>query len=224
MGNALIAVEDLAYSYCGREQLFSGVEFSLSAGERLAVLGDNGVGKTTLLSLLVGLRKARSGTISAFGELCCEEKDFAQVRKRVGYVFQDPDDQLFCPTVLEDLCFGPINLGVSPSEAIEQSHAMLAELGIAHLADKIAYQLSGGQKRLVTLAAVLVMRPDVLLLDEPTNALDSSARARLLDTLLSLPQAMILVSHDMAFVESLATRTATLLRDGLVRPPHPVVA
>jgi len=183
--DALIAVDDLGYSYCGREHLFESVSFSLHAGERLAVLGDNGVGKTTLLSLLVGLRKPRSGSITAFGQCCVSEADFVAVRKRVGYVFQDPDDQLFCPTVLEDLCFGPINLGMSEAQALEA---------------------------------------DVLLLDEPTNALDARARERLLATLLELPQAMVVVSHDTGFVESLATRSCTLQPAGLMAPLQPVVA
>ncbi len=224
MVDALISVDDLGYSYCGRQHLFHGVSFALHAGERLAVLGDNGVGKTTLLSLLVGLRKARSGSITAFGTRCESEAEFVAVRKRVGYVFQDPDDQLFCPTVLEDLCFGPINLGMSEAEAVDVSRAMLEQLGIASLADKVSFQLSGGQKRIVTLASVLVMQPDVLLLDEPTNALDAHARERLLSTLLELPQAMIVVSHDKDFVESLATRSCTLQPAGLMAPLRPVVA
>lgn len=224
MVDALISVDDLGYSYCGRDAVFSGVHFTLHAGERVAVLGDNGAGKTTLLSLLIGLRKPRTGTITAFGTRCETEADFIAVRKRVGYVFQDPDDQLFCPTVLEDLCFGPINLGQSEAEAIAVSRAMLDQLGIASLADKVSFQLSGGQKRMVTLASVLVMQPEVLLLDEPTNALDARARSRLLETLLALPQAMVVVSHDTDFVEALATRTCTLQPGGLMTPLQPVVA
>ncbi len=212
---ALIALEGLGFGYCGREALFRDVSLTLDAGERVAVLGENGVGKTTLLHVIMGLRVARSGRVCGFGESYQSEDDFMRLRQRVGYVFQDPDDQLFCPTVIEDLCFGPLNLGHSHEQALQQAEDILARLEIAHLRDRVSHQLSGGQKRLVTLASVLVMQPEVLLLDEPSNALDRGSRERLIETLLALPQAMILVSHDDDLVDRLATRRVRLASDGL---------
>jgi len=134
-----------------------------------------------------------------FGEARSQEADFHEVRRRVGLVFQDADDQLFCPTVVEDIAFGPLNLGKSKSEALEIVDRLLVDLHLTHLRDRITHKLSGGEKRLVTLATVLAMDPEVLLLDEPTNALDPENEARLVEILLSLPQAILLVSHSAEF-------------------------
>ena len=128
-------------------------------------------------------------------------------------LFQDPDDQLFCPTVLEDVTFGPLNQGRNMNEAMEIAQSVLSTLGLSGFEQRITYRLSGGEKRLVSLATVLAMEPEVLLLDEPTNGLDDETQQRLLEHLQSLPQAMVFVSHDRTFVEQLATR-AVLLQDG----------
>ena len=208
--NTLIKVTGLTYRYPRRGVVLDAVDFSLHAGERVALTGPNGAGKTTLLHLLVGLKKPKAGEVWAFGEPRTEEKQFVEVRARAGFLFQDPDDQLFCPTVLEDVAFGPLNLGKTREQALHIASDTLAALGMAGFEERITHQLSGGEKRMITLASVLAMEPDVLLLDEPSNALDTQARKRLIDTLLELPQAMIIISHDQDFIDQLATREVRL--------------
>ena len=203
-------VTGLSYRYPRRGVVLDQVDFELKRGERVALKGPNGAGKTTFLHLLVGLKKPKTGQIWAFGQTRNDEKEFVEVRARAGFLFQDPDDQLFCPTVLEDVAFGPLNLGKSRTEALQIAKDTLTSLGMAGFEERITHQLSGGEKRMITLAAVLAMEPDVLLLDEPSNALDVKARQRLIDTLLSLPQAMVIVSHDADFVDQLSTRELRL--------------
>ncbi len=216
--SVLLQTRGLTYRYPRREPVLDKVDFALHKGDRLALTGANGAGKTTLFHLLVGLKKAKAGEIIAFGQTRRQEADFVEVRARAGFLFQDPDDQLFCPTVLEDVAFGPLNLGKSQSEAIAIAQQTLADLGMAGFDDRITYQLSGGEKRMITLACVLAMSPDVLLLDEPTNALDSQARQRLIDTLQGLPQAMIIISHDDDFLAQLANRRLRLESGKLTDP------
>jgi cobalt/nickel transport system ATP-binding protein len=179
----------------------------------LVIEGPNGAGKTTLLHLVVGLLRPAAGRIVAFGRERRQERDFHEVRARAGLLFQDADDQLFCPTVLEDVAFGPINLGRTPAQAREIAEATLVAVGLDGFGPRITHRLSGGEKRLATLACVLAMRPDALLLDEPTTGLDERAEAALTRLLLDLPQAMLIVSHDRAFRDRLATRRVKL-RDG----------
>lgn len=206
----LIEINNLSYAYPRRGQVLNNINFALKQGERVVIQGDNGAGKTTLLHLIVGLKKAKLGEIIGFGENCKTEKQFNNLRAKAGLLFQDPDDQLFCPTVLEDLMFGPLNLGFSKQQSIDMSLATLELLGLSGFESRITHQLSGGEKRMVTLASVLVMAPEVLILDEPTNALDEKAKKRLLTVLKTLPQAMIIISHDKVFAQALATRTLKL--------------
>ena len=208
--DSFFKVTGLSYRYPRRGVVLDQVDFELKRGERVALTGPNGAGKTTFLHLLVGLKKPKTGQIWAFGKTRNDEKEFVEVRARAGFLFQDPDDQLFCPTVLEDVAFGPLNLGKSRTEALQIAKDTLASLGMAGFEERITHQLSGGEKRMITLAAVLAMEPDVLLLDEPSNALDVKARQRLIDTLLSLPQAMVIVSHDADLVDQLSTRELRL--------------
>lgn len=211
----LFEAEGLHFAYPGRPPVLAGASFALAGGERLCVTGPNGAGKSTLLHLLVGLLKPTAGSIRAFGAERRRESDFHEVRRRAGYVFQDPDDQLFCPTVAEDVAFGPFNLGKPRAEVMAIVDAVLGRLRLNPLRDRVTHTLSGGEKRLVSLAAVLAMEPDVLLLDEPTNALDEATTERLVEILLGLPQAMIVVSHDPVFRRRVATREV-FLRDGVV--------
>ena len=221
---ALIETRDLFYRYPRRGVVLDKVDFTLYPGERVALTGANGAGKTTFLHLLVGLKKAKGGEIHAFGQPRKEEKDFVEVRAKAGFLFQDPDDQLFCPTVLEDVAFGPLNLGRSRTDAINIARDTLASLGMEGFEERITHQLSGGEKRMITLAAVLAMDPDVLLLDEPSNALDRDARQRLLDTLKALPHAMIIISHDDDFLAQLATRRMCLVDAQLIEEAEATVA
>ncbi|MDD7911015.1 ABC transporter ATP-binding protein [Pseudovibrio exalbescens] len=212
----LFDLKDLRFAYSGRAPVLNGTSLTLAPGERLALIGANGAGKSTLLRLLVGLHHPQGGTITAFGRERREEADFHEVRCKAGYMFQDPDDQLFCPTVLEDIAFGPLNLGASKAEAVAIAEEILSNLHLSHLRDAITYKLSGGEKRLVALASVLAMKPEVLLLDEPTNDLDEANEARLLEILLGLPQAMIVISHNAGFRDQLATRRLHL-KDGILK-------
>ncbi|MCW5700435.1 MAG: ABC transporter ATP-binding protein [Rhodospirillales bacterium] len=209
----MFRLNDVCYAYEPHRPVLNNVNLILAPGERLAVRGGNGAGKTTLLHLMVGLLKPVSGTVVAFGKARHTEADFREVRARAGLLFQDPDDQLFCPTVAEDVAFGPLNLGKSRDETRTIVERTLASLGLDGFEDRITHKLSGGEKRLVSLATVLAMDPDVLLLDEPTNALDEQAEARLLEILLGLPQAMVIICHDNRFRDSLANRSV-VLKDG----------
>jgi len=202
------------FAHDGRSVL-RGVDCRLHAGDRLALLGANGAGKTTLLHLLVGLIRPDAGEVVAFGRPCRHEADFVPMRARVGLLFQHSDDQLFCPTVLDDVAFGPLNLGRPPSEARAVAEATLAALGLDGFAGRVTYRLSSGEKRLVALATVLAMEPEVLLLDEPTNGLDEATEARLITHLAGLEQAMVIVSHDRRFLGQLVNRAA-VLRDGVL--------
>lgn len=209
----LIELKDICFAYPGQAPVLDGASLTLSAGQRLSLTGPNGAGKSTLLRITLGLQKPTSGTVSVFGQARSQEADFHEVRRRVGLVFQDADDQLFCPTVAEDIAFGPLNLGKSRDEALAIVDRVLSDLELMHLKNRITHKLSGGEKRLVTLATVLAMDPEALLLDEPTNALDTKNETRLLEILQALPQAILLVSHSPAFREALAPDQLDL-RDG----------
>lgn len=217
---ALIELRGIEFGFPNHPPILRGADMVLEPGERLCLTGHNGAGKSTLLRIIVGLLRPASGRVVAFGAERRDESDFHDVRRRAGLVFQDPDDQLFCPTVAEDVAFGPLNLGASRDEAVGIVDRVLERLDLMHLRDRITHKLSGGEKRLVTLATVLAMEPDVLLLDEPTNALDERNEARLTEVLLSLPQAMVIVSHDPHFRRRLGTRTLRL-QDGRLAAPDP---
>lgn len=216
----LFDLSGIRFGYPGHPPVLDDAGFSLATGERLCITGHNGAGKSTLLKIMVGLLKPSSGSVIAFGSERVQEKDFLEVRRRAGLVFQDADDQLFCPTVAEDIAFGPLNLGKSRDEALAIVEDVLTRLDLMRFRDRVTHRLSGGEKRLVTLASVLAMEPDVLLLDEPTNALDEANEARLTEILLSLPQAMVVVSHDPHFRRKISTRRLHLT-DGRLADPEP---
>jgi len=212
---ALIELRDVTIARAGATVL-SGVDLTLERGERLALIGPNGAGKTTLLRSIVGLEPAGGGSIRLFGEDCTTERQFRKARPRIGFLFQDSDDQLFCPTVIEDVAFGPLNMGCTMAVARERGIAALEGLGIGHLAERISHRLSGGEKRLVCLAGLFAMQPDVLMLDEPTNGVDVDNGLRLRQALHDFPGAMVLVSHDTEFVDELATRAMVVRRGRLI--------
>ncbi len=210
MSTPLFRLEGIGFAYDAERPVLRDTGFTLRAGERVALVGPNGSGKTTLFLIMVGLRRPFAGTVEAFGRPRRSEKDFHEVRRRAGLLFQNSDDQLFCPTVLEDVSFGPLNLGKRPAEAREIAGETLDRLGLGGFGDRVTHTLSGGQKRLVALATILAMRPEVLLLDEPTNALDRATEERLVGILQTLPQAMVIVSHDERFLARLTTRHVRL--------------
>lgn len=213
MTEPLIKFSEVEFSYSPDRSVLNGCSFRLDPGQRIALIGANGSGKTTILHLIVGLLRPCRGNIEIFGKASREEADFQEVRRRVGLVFQDSDDQLFCPTVAEDVAFGPLNLGLGRDQVREIVSQTLAELGLAGYENRITYQLSSGEKRLVALATVLAMRPDVLLLDEPTNSLDDQSTQRLLEIFRRLPQSIILISHDREFRQQVTDHTL-MLRQG----------
>ena len=217
---ALIDLRDIRFGYPEHDEVLKGASLQLHPGERVCITGHNGAGKSTLLHILVGLLKPNAGVVSAFGREREAEDDFHEVRRLAGLVFQDPDDQLFCPTVVEDIAFGPLNMGKTRDEAMAIVDKVLDQLQLNALRDRITHKLSGGEKRMVTLAAVLAMEPEVLLLDEPTNAVDEPTTERLTEILLSLPQAMIVISHDPHFRHRIATRTVRM-NGGVLEEPKP---
>jgi cobalt/nickel transport system ATP-binding protein len=215
MAEELITFREVDFSYSPDRPVLSECSFRLDRGERIALAGANGSGKTTLLHLIVGLIKPCRGSIKAFGKQLIEESDFHEVRRRAGLLFQDSDDQLFCPTVAEDVAFGPLNLGLGRDQVRQVVSQTLNSLGLEGYENRITYRLSSGEKRLVALATVLAMQPEVLLLDEPTNSLDDQSAQRLLEILRGLPQAIILVSHDREFRRQLTQKTLTLIKGRL---------
>jgi cobalt/nickel transport system ATP-binding protein len=217
MSNALLNLHGVCFAYRPDRPVLQGLDLELAPGERLGLMGANGSGKTTLFHVIVGLLQPTAGEVEAFGQVRRSEHDFQEVRGRVGLLFQDPEDQLFCPTVAEDVAFGPLNLGLERDEAMAVVRDTLEELDLTGYEERITYRLSGGEKRLVSLAAVLAMRPDVLLLDEPANDLDEDHTERLLEILAGLPQAAVIVSHDRDLLRATTTRQVQLV-DGIVRP------
>lgn len=217
MSEPLLSLRDVAFAYAPQRPVLEGVTLDLSDGQRLGLTGGNGSGKTTLLHVIVGLLRPTAGEVVAFGKVRRAEADFIEVRRRAGLLFQDPEDQLFCPTVVEDVAFGPLNLGKTAAEAEAIATETLERIGLPGYEDRITYKLSGGEKRLVSLAAVLAMEPDVLLLDEPTNGLDEEHVARLLAILNDLPHAALVVSYHRDFLRASTTRAVRLV-DGRIQP------
>jgi cobalt/nickel transport system ATP-binding protein len=200
----VIDVRGLRYRYPDGTQALNGIDFHLDAGECVALLGANGSGKTTFVLHLNGLLEGE-GSVEVCG-LTVGRSTLDQVRARVGLVFQDSDEQLFMPTVLEDVAFGPANQGATPVEAAERARAMLERVGMSGAIHKAPYHLSAGEKRRVAIAGVLAMQPEILVLDEPTTFLDPPGQRELAKLLGGLPQAKLLVTHDVEFARALATR------------------
>ncbi|MBW1744202.1 MAG: ABC transporter ATP-binding protein [Deltaproteobacteria bacterium] len=196
----IINLRDVWFSYPGRAPILDRLNLSFYQGDRMGLMGPNGSGKTTLFHVIMGLLKPSSGKMEVFGRSVEEGKDFGEVRQRVGLLFQDADDQLFSPTVLEDVAFGPLNLGKSQDEAKAIARRTLESLGLTGFEERITYKLSGGEKRLVSLATVLAMEPEALLLDEPTTGLDEATEGRLVEILQGLDLSLILVSHNIDFL------------------------
>ncbi|MCP4747964.1 MAG: ABC transporter ATP-binding protein [Desulfobacteraceae bacterium] len=201
----IIELENISFAYPGRPAVLKDLTFSMYRQERIGLIAPNGCGKTTLFHIIMGLLFPQAGRLKLFGNHVNHERDFAEMRGRIGLLFQDADDQLFSPTVLEDVAFGPLNMGKSMDKAIEISRRILDKLGLKGFENRITFKLSGGEKRLVALATVLAMEPEVLLLDEPTSGLDDDTRTRLKDILNELDLSYILISHDFDFMSDVVS-------------------
>jgi len=211
----IICLRDLSFAYPGGRPVLRHCDFIMRKGDRIGLVAPNGSGKTTLFHIIMGLLSPSAGRMEIFGRPVKQEKDFVAVRQRIGMLFQDADDQLFSPTVLEDVAFGPLNMGKSKAEAVEISRRVLGNLGLDDFEGRITFKLSGGEKRLVALATVLAMQPEVLLLDEPTGGLDERTKQRLKDILLKLDLSYILISHEFEFMVDVVSAFFTL-QDGKI--------
>lgn len=207
--SAALEVRGLHFAYPDGPPILDDVSFGLEPGQRLALLGANGAGKSTLLLHLNGLLHPSDGHVAVDGIVVSDETE-REVRRRVGLVFQDPDDQLFLPTLLEDVAFGPLNRGDHPGAAERAARRQLETFGLLHAADRAAHHLSGGEKRLAALATALVLRPDILALDEPTASLDARARRRVADILRERTESLVIATHDLGLAHALCSRAIIL--------------
>jgi cobalt/nickel transport system ATP-binding protein len=216
-----IQVRGLRHRYPDGTQALDGIDFDLNEGECVALLGPNGSGKTTFALHLNGLLEGE-GSIEICG-MALSRRTAPEIRTKIGLVFQEADEQLFMPTVIEDVAFGPMNLGLTREQAGARAAKALEQVGMSALSHKAPYHLSAGEKRRVALAGVLAMNPAILVLDEPTTSLDPPAQRDLTKLLASLPQAKLLVTHDVGFAAALATR-AVFFEKGRVAGEGPVEA
>jgi len=219
MMSPLILVRGLRYQYDDGTRALHGVDFRLEHGETVALLGANGSGKTTFALHLNGLLSGQ-GTVEVCG-LPVTPENLVHVRRKIGLVFQDSESQLFMPTVLEDVAFGPLNHGLSPRKAEERAMAALEQVGMAGAAGRAPYHLSAGEKKRVAIAGILAVEPEILVLDEPTTFLDPPGQRALAQLLASLPQAKILITHDMRFARALCSR-AVFFSNGSIAAEGPV--
>jgi len=214
MSTPVLDVQGLAYAYPDGHQALYGVNLHVHRGERVALLGPNGAGKTTLVLHLNGILNAGAGTVNVSG-LSVEKKNLAEVRRRVGVVFQDPDDQLFMPSVRDDVAFGPANLGIKGAALDRTVKDALDKVGMADFIDRPPHHLSYGQRRRVAVATVLAMAPEILVLDEPSSNLDPASRRELADILRSLDVTVLMVTHDLPYALELCARSV-VLSDGVI--------
>ena len=219
-GPAPIKVSDLTVHYDDGTTALKDVTIDIAAGEQIALIGSNGAGKTSFLLSLVGVLRPDTGTIM-IGDVPVDKDHLLTIRRKVGLVFQNPDDQLFMPRIYDDVAFGPRNFGHTEEEVREKVETVLDTLGVPHLASRSSLKLSGGEKRICAIATVLVMQPRVMLLDEPAAFLDMNAKARLMELLKTLGQTRIIATHDPAFAAAVSDRVI-VLENGRIIDDGPV--
>lgn len=223
MSQPILAVHNLVYSYTNELDVLSEITFDIKAGNRVALMGATGSGKSTLLENLIGLKQPKSGKI-LINNIHVEPRNLPEVRRHIGFGFQDANDQLFMPTILEDITFGPRNYGVPNAIAIDKARLLLAEFGLEAFEKRSAHELSGGQRRLAALAAILALEPDILILDEPTTGLDPAWRRKLAQVLLNWQgKALLVASHDLHWLSRVTQRALVLYKgkiaiDGEIQP------
>jgi len=203
----------VSFAYPQGQRVLQDVNLSCFSGQKIGLFGPNGSGKTTLFHLITGLLAPCSGQILFHGQAMGSEKDFQALRREVGLVLQNAEDQLFHPTVLDDVAFGPLNLGLDIQQARQRALETLADLGLAGFEERLTHRLSGGEKKLVSLATILAMQPKVLLLDEPTTGLDLQTQGHIVSILTALPTAQIIISHDWDFLAQ-TTNNYLTIKDG----------
>lgn len=206
----MIVLRGVTFGYPRGPKVLDGLDFEFEKGDRVGLVGPNGCGKTTLLHVVMGLLKPQAGEVEIFGKRREAEADFREVRERVGLLFQDPNDQLFSPTVAEDVAFGPFNIGKERDEVRGIVRETLDAVGLAGFGERVTYRLSGGEKRLVSLATVLAMKPEALLLDEPTAGLDEETEKRAVEILKDSGLSLIVISHDRRLLGETTDRLLTM--------------
>ncbi len=221
MSHHIVEVQDLSHTYPDGTRAVNGISFRIHHGESVAVVGANGAGKSTLLLHLNGYLTPQNGKIR-IGDFYLTKNTVQEIRKTVGMIFQNPDDQLFMPTVYDDVAFGPINLGLSSEEVDQRVHEALVRTDVVHLGDRPPYKLSGGEKRAVAIATVLAMNPEILVMDEPSSNLDPKARRTLIELLSGFKHTKIIATHDLDMVLDLCERTI-VIKDGRITADGPTV-
>jgi cobalt/nickel transport system ATP-binding protein len=221
MSHHIVEVSDLKYTYPDGTRALAGASFRITHGESVALVGANGAGKSTLLLHLNGYLTPQEGAVR-IGDFPLTKKTLPEIRRTVGMVFQDPEDQLFMPTVFDDVAFGPLNLQLPPSEVDTRVAEALDRVGALDLKERPPYRLSGGEKRAVAIATVLAMSPDILVMDEPTSNLDPRARRRLIELLQTFQHTKIIATHDLDLVLDTCSRTV-VLHDGRVTADGPTL-
>jgi len=219
MSHHIVEVDDLHYTYPDQTPALRGVSFRITHGESVAVVGANGAGKSTLLLHLNGYLTPIRGQVR-IGDFPLTRETLQDIRRTVGMIFQDPDDQLFMPTVFDDVAFGPLNLGLPPQDVEKRVEEALSQMDVSHLRDRPPFRLSGGEKRAVAIASVLSMSPDILVMDEPTTGLDPRARRLLIERLATFPHTRIIATHDLDLVLDLCRRTI-VIHEGRVTADGP---
>jgi cobalt/nickel transport system ATP-binding protein len=211
----LIELSNICFTYPNGPSVFNDFSFSFPDGSKAGLIGSNGSGKTTLLQLIMGLIKPSSGEIYLFGNLTKKESEFRKARLKIGFVFQDANDQLFCPTVKDDISFGPLNMGFTRKEADVIVEETLEQLGLTEFRDRVTYALSDGEKKLVSIGTALAMRPQMLILDEPTTCLDESAVDRVVNVLNNCKLPYLVVAHDRPFLDRVVTTKYKLFKNSI---------
>lgn len=211
----IIEIDHLTFAYPGGKNILNDISFSLNENETIGLIGANGVGKSTILKLMVGLIGGYQGRMS-IGGLCVEKKNYTRIREQIGYVFQDSDSQLFLSTVYEDVAFGPRNYGYSREEVERRVMEALRAVHIEELKDRQIYKMSGGQKKLASIAAILSMKPKILLLDEPSVTLDPRNRRNLIHILDEMEGTKIIATHDLDMILDTCKRTVLLANGKII--------
>lgn len=212
--SGIITFENVSFKYEKNTDVLNNISFSINEGEKIGLIGVNGVGKSTLMKLILGIESQAEGVVSVCG-VTVNNRNLKEIRKKVGYVFQDSDNQLFMHTVYDDVCFGPLNYGYSKEEVEKRAYEAMNQVGCLSLKDKAVYKLSAGEKKQAAIASILSMTPDVIVMDEPESNLDPVNRRRLINIINDLSNTCIIASHDLDFIWEV-TDKVFLLGDGKI--------